>query len=277
MVLKRKGSVTAGQRQKVYISKSSLWKGDPEKSLVEGIRSSGGRNSLGRVTVRARGSMHRRKYRKIDFNRSSFTRGVVQRIEYDPNRTALIALVKCVDTDGLSYIICPKGLKEGDTVSSGEVGSQIQVGNAMPLKYIPAGIFVHNIELKPGKGAQLVRSAGTCARLMNKSGGLAMVKLPSGEVRYVSSDCSAVVGEVSNADIKNIKLGKAGATRWLGRRSKVRGVAMNPIDHPHGGGEGKTSGGRHPVTPWGKPTKGKKTRNNSRTDKWRVSSRHAKR
>ena len=231
----------------------------PEKSLTVSLKKSGGRNNEGRITSRHRGGGHKRKYRIIDFKRDKF--GIpakVFSIEYDPNRSARIALLHYVDGEK-RYILAPNGLKVGDTVQSGE-GSEIKAGNAMKLKDLPLGSFIHNVELKPGKGGQLGRSAGTSIQLMAKEGKYATLKMPSGEVRLVSLECMATYGVVGNTDHENVSLGKAGRSRWLGRRPHVRGVAMNPVDHPMGGGEGKTSGGGHPVSPWGQPAKGLKTR-----------------
>ena len=265
MALKQFKPTTPGRRGLVLVDRSHLWKGKPEKSLTEGLRSKGGRNNLGRVTARRRGGGHKRRYRVIDFKRQKFgVVGTVERLEYDPNRTAFIALVKYEDGE-LSYIIAPQRLRAGDQVMSGE-DVDIRPGNAMPLQSIPVGTIVHNVEMKPRKGGQIARSAGTYVQLIGKDRGYAQLRLSSGELRMVRAECMATIGAVSNSDQQNIKLGKAGRTRWLGKRPSVRGVAMNPIDHPHGGGEGRTSGGRHPVTPWGKPTKGKRTRNNKKTD-----------
>ena len=265
MPLKSYKPTTPGQRQLVIVDRSDLWKGKPEKSLTEGLRSQGGRNSTGRVTVRFRGGGHKRRYRIIDFKRNKFdVAATVERLEYDPNRSAFIALVRYEDGE-LAYILAPQRLGAGDQVVAGQ-RVDIKPGNALPLKNIPVGTVVHNVELKPGKGGQLARSAGTYVQLVGKDQGYAQLRLSSGELRMVRGECMATIGAVSNPDQQNISLGKAGRKRWLGRRPHVRGVAMNPIDHPHGGGEGRTSGGRHPVPPWGKPTKGKKTRNNKKTD-----------
>ena len=266
MALKSFSPTTPSQRQLVLVDRSSLWKGKPEKSLTEGLRSQGGRNNLGRITVRFRGGGHKRRYRIIDFKRNKFdVVATVERLEYDPNRTAFIALLRYEDGQ-LSYILAPQRLAAGDQVVSGQ-RVDIKPGNALPLKNIPVGTIVHNVEMKTGKGGQLARSAGTYVQLVGKDQGYAQLRLSSGELRVVRGECMATIGAVSNPDQQNINLGKAGRSRWLGRRPHVRGVAMNPIDHPHGGGEGRTSGGRHPVTPWGKPTKGKKTRSNKKTDK----------
>lgn len=266
MALKSYKPTTPSQRELVIVDRSELWKGKPEKSLTEGLRSQGGRNNSGRVTVRYRGGGHKRRYRIIDFVRNRYdVPATVVRLEYDPNRTAFIALIKYEDGT-LSYILAPQRLAAGDQVVSGQ-RVDIKPGNALPLKNIPVGTIVHNVELKVGKGGQIARSAGTYVQLVGKDRDYAQLRLASGELRMVRSECMATIGAVSNPDEQNINIGKAGRSRWLGRRPHVRGVAMNPIDHPHGGGEGRTSGGRHPVTPWGKPTKGKKTRNNKRTDK----------
>ena len=244
----------------------------PEKSLIEPLKKHSGRNNQGRLTVRHQGGAHKRYYRKIDFKRDKF--GVIARvaaIEYDPNRSARIALLSYADGEK-RYIVQPIGLQVGATVVSGPE-ADIIVGNALPLRNIPAGTIVHNVELKPGKGAQMARSAGAQVQLVAKEGDYALLKLPSGETRKVLMDCIATIGQVGNTDHENISIGKAGRTRWLGKRPHNRGVVMNPVDHPHGGGEGKTSGGRHPVTPWGQPTRGYKTRNNKRTDKFIVNRR----
>jgi len=274
MALKSFKPTTPGQRQLVLVDRSALYKGDPVKSLTEGLRKSGGRNNTGRITVRWRGGGHKRRYRMVDFKRLKHdVAATVERLEYDPNRTAFIALIRYEDGE-LSYILAPQRLSVGDVVISGEK-QDIKPGNAMPLKNIPVGTIVHNVELKVGKGGQLARSAGTYVQLVGKDQGYAQLKLSSGELRLVRGECLATVGAVSNPDQQNISLGKAGRSRWLGRKPSVRGVAMNPIDHPHGGGEGRTSGGRHPVTPWGKPTKGKKTRTNKKTDGLIMRRRHA--
>jgi large subunit ribosomal protein L2 len=275
MALKTYKPTTPGQRQLVLIDRSALYKGKPVKALTEGLTSKGGRNNLGRVTTRFRGGGHKRAYRLIDFKRRKFdVVGTVERLEYDPNRTAFIALVKYSDGD-LSYILAPQRLSAGDTVVAG-ASVDVKPGNAMPLSAMPVGTIIHNVELKPGKGGQVARSAGSYAQLVGRDQGMAILRLNSGEQRLVHSSCMATVGAVSNADHLNVSLGKAGRTRWMGFRPHNRGVAMNPVDHPHGGGEGRTSGGRHPVTPWGKPTKGKKTRSNKSTDKFIMRSRHAR-
>ena len=259
MALKSFNPVTPSQRALVQVDRSGLWKGKPVKELTEGLTKSGGRNNLGRVTARRHGGGHKRRYRIIDFKRNKFdVSATVERIEYDPNRTAFIALITYDDGEQ-AYILAPQRLKAGDKVIAGE-RTDIKPGNAMPLKNIPIGTIIHNVEMKPGKGAQLARSAGAYVQLVGKDSGYAQLKLRSGELRMVNSDCMASIGAVSNPDHQNINDGKAGRSRWKGIRPVVRGVAMNPIDHPHGGGEGRTSGGRHPVTPWGKPTKGKKPR-----------------
>ncbi|MCH9753572.1 MAG: 50S ribosomal protein L2 [Alphaproteobacteria bacterium] len=264
MVLKTFNPDTAGRRGLIQVDKSALWKGKPYKSLTSGLSKTGGRNNSGRITSWHKGGGHKRVYRLIDFKRSKRDmEATVERIEYDPNRTAFIALVKYKDGQ-MSYIVAPNGLKDKDVISAGE-NVDIKVGNALPLSSIPVGTTVHNVELKPGKGGQLARSAGSSVKIESKDSGYVLIKLRSGEVRKVLAECYATIGSVSNPDQQNVKMGKAGRNRWLGRRPTVRGVAMNPVDHPHGGGEGKTSGGRHPVTPWGKPTKGKRTRSNKRT------------
>jgi len=273
MALKTFKPTTPSLRQLVIVDKSELYKGKPEKSLTEGLTKSGGRNNNGRITSRRRGGGHKRRYRIIDFKRNKFdVEATVERIEYDPNRSSFIALVEYKDGEK-AYIIAPQRLKSGDKVVAGNK-ADIKPGNAMPLKSMPVGTIIHNIELKPGKGGQLVRSAGCYAQLIGKDAGYAQLKLGSGELRVVREECLATVGAVSNPDNQNTNLGKAGRSRWLGIRPSVRGVAMNPIDHPHGGGEGRTSGGRHPVTPWGKPTKGKRTRSNKQTDRFIMRSRH---
>jgi large subunit ribosomal protein L2 len=265
MALKQYRPITPSLRQLVIVDRSELYKGKPVKALTEGLSKSGGRNNTGRITARRMGGGHKRVYRLVDFKRRKFdVPATVERLEYDPNRTAFIALIKYADGT-LSYILAPQRLKVGDSVISGE-RADVKPGNAMPLKNIPVGSIVHNVELKPGKGGQIARSAGTYLQLVGRDSGYAQLKLPSGELRMVRGECMATIGAVSNPDQLNINLGKAGRNRWLGKRPAVRGVAMNPIDHPHGGGEGRTSGGRHPVTPWGKPTKGKKTRRNKKTD-----------
>jgi large subunit ribosomal protein L2 len=266
---------TPSQRQLVIVDRSELWKGEPVKALTEGLRKSGGRNNMGRVTQRFRGGGAKRRYRVVDFKRTKDDMvATVERLEYDPNRTAFIALVKYEDGE-LAYILAPQRLKAGDKVVSGEK-VDVKPGNTMPMRSMPIGTIIHNVEMKPGKGGQLARSAGTYCQLVGRDAGYALLRLASGEVRMVRAECRATIGAVSNPDQQNIVIGKAGRTRWLGHRPSVRGVAMNPIDHPHGGGEGRTSGGRHPVTPWGKPTKGKKTRHNKATDRFIVRRRKQK-
>jgi large subunit ribosomal protein L2 len=276
MALKQYNPVTPGTRQLVLVDRSDLYKGKPVKTLTEGKHSQGGRNNLGRVTVRFRGGGHKKSYRIVDFKRRDKLGmpAVVERLEYDPNRSAFIALVKYQDGT-LSYILAPQRLAVGDSVVAGET-ADIKPGNAMPVASIPVGTIVHNVEMKIGKGGQIARSAGTYAQIVGRDQGYVILRLNSGEQRLVPGQCFATIGAVSNPDHMNISLGKAGRTRWLGFRPHNRGVTMNPVDHPHGGGEGRTSGGRHPVTPWGKPTKGKKTRSNKRTDRFIVSSRHAR-
>lgn len=275
MALKSFNPVTPSQRELVQVDRSELWKGKPEKSLVEGLTKTGGRNNYGRTTARHRGGGHKRRYRLVDFKRTKRDMpATVERLEYDPNRTAFIALIKYEDGEK-SYIIAPQRLKAGDVVIAAEQ-ADIRPGNAMPLQNIPVGTLVHNVELKEGRGGQIARAAGAYVQLVGKDSGYALLKLRSGEVRMVRLGCMATVGAVSNTDNQNINFGKAGRKRWLGRRPSVRGVAMNPVDHPHGGGEGKSSGGRHPVTPWGKPTKGKRTRSNKATDKLIVRRRYKK-
>ena len=275
MAVKTSNPTSPGRRFRVTASFEEITKDRPEKSLVRSKNRIDGRNSNGRITMRRRGVGHKRKYRMIDFKRDKFNvPGVVAAVEYDPNRSARIALIHYTDGEK-RYIICPQGLTVGTQVMSSET-ADIKVGNALPLRAIPVGEVIHNIELRPGAGAQLCRTAGTSAQLMAKDGDYAQVRLPSGEQRKILMTCMAVIGAVGNADHFNRSLGKAGVSRWLGRRPKVRGVAMNPVDHPHGGGEGKTSGGRHPVSPWGTLAKGKKTRKNKRTDKFIVRRRSKK-
>ena len=274
MALKNFKPNTPSQRQLVIVDRSGLWKGKPVKQLTEGLSQKGGRNNAGRITARYQGGGHKRTYRIIDFKRRKFdVSATVERIEYDPNRTAFIALLKYEDGE-FAYILAPQRVAAGDTVISGLSGVDVKPGNAMPLSAMPVGTIVHNVEMKPEKGGQIARSAGAYAQLVGRDSGLAILRLNSGEQRLVPSSCLATVGAVSNADHSNINLGKAGRSRWLGRRPHVRGVVMNPVDHPHGGGEGRTSGGRHPVSPWGKPTKGKRTRQNKSTDKFIMRSRH---
>jgi large subunit ribosomal protein L2 len=267
MALKTYRPRTPGTRTLVTVKRDELWKGKPVKALTVGMTKNGGRNNTGQITVRHRGGGHKRKYRLIDFKRQKFdVAATVERIEYDPNRTCFIALIKYDDGE-LAYIIAPQRLAAGDKVIAGEK-VDVKPGNAMPLRSIPVGTLVHNVELKPGKGGQIARAAGSYVQIVGRDAGYAQIKLGSGELRVVRGECMATVGAVSNTDNSNIKLGKAGRKRWLGRRPHVRGVVMNPVDHPHGGGEGKTSGGRHPVSPTGKPTKGAKTRKNKATDKY---------
>ena len=266
MALKTFRPTTPSQRQLVLTDRSTLHKGSPVKALTKGLTKSGGRNNRGRITARRRGGGHKRRYRIIDFKRKKFdVVATVERLEYDPNRSAHIALIKYEDGEQ-AYILAPQRVGPGDTVVAGEK-VDVQPGNAMPMRNIPVGTVIHNIEMKVGKGGQIARSAGTYAQLVGKDSGYALLKLGSGERRMIRAECMATMGAVSNPDQKNINLGKAGRKRWLGKRPQVRGVAMNPVDHPHGGGEGRTSGGRHPATPWGKPTKGKRTRSNKRTDR----------
>ena len=273
MPLKSYKPVTPGQRQLVLVARNGLHKGKPVKALTEGKHSTGARNNNGRITVRFRGGGHKKAYRRIDFKRRKFdVPGQVERIEYDPNRTGFIALIRYADGE-LAYILAPQRLSEGDSVIAGE-HVDVKPGNAMPVGNIPVGTIVHNIEFKIGKGGQLARSAGTYAQIVGRDEEYIILRLNSGEQRLVHGRCMATVGAVSNPDHMNISIGKAGRTRWMGRRPHNRGVSMNPIDHPHGGGEGRTSGGRHPVTPWGFPTKGKKTRRNKATTKFIISSRH---
>ena len=273
MALRTFKPATPGLRQLVIVDRSELYKGKPEKSLTVGLTKTGGRDNFGHVTSRRIGGGHKRKYRVIDFKRNKFDcEATVERIEYDPNRTSFIALINYEDGEK-AYILAPQRLKAGDKVISSEK-ADIKPGNAMPLKSMPVGTIVHNVELKSGKGGQLVRSAGCYAQVVGKDGGYAQLKLSSGELRIVREECLATVGAVSDPDNQNVSLGKAGRARWLGARPVSRGVAMNPVDHPHGGGEGRTSGGRHPVTPWGKPTKGAKTRSNKKTDRFIMRSRH---
>ena len=275
MPIKTYRPYTPTRRFQTVTTRDELTKAAPQKALTKGKKRTGGRNSTGSITSWWRGGGAKQSYRKIDFKRDKT--GIpakVAAIEYDPNRSARIALLNYADGEK-RYILQPVGLTVGRTVVSG-AQADILVGNAMPLKNIPAGTVVHNIELKPGKGGQMARSAGTSAQLVSKEGGIALLKLPSGEIRRVAVDCAATIGQVGNVDHENVSLGKAGRSRYLGRKPHNRGVVMNPVDHPHGGGEGKTSGGRHPVTPWGQPTRGYKTRNNKRTDKSIVSRRGKK-
>lgn len=275
MALKKFKPTTPGRRQLILVDRSDLWKGKPVKSLTEGLTEKAGRNNTGRITVRRRGGGVKKTYRLVDFKRRKFDiEAKVERLEYDPNRTGFIALVKYLDGEQ-AYILAPQRLKVGDKVIAGDK-VDVKPGNAMPLKSIPVGTIIHNVELKPGKGGQLARSAGSYAQLVGRDSGMAQIRLQSGEVRLVQGACMATVGAVSNPDHMNQSIGKAGRNRHKGKRPSVRGVVMNPVDHPHGGGEGRTSGGRHPVTPWGKPTKGAKTRKNKATDKLILRSRHAR-
>ena len=256
MALKSYNPTSPSQRQLVIVVRSGLHKGKPVKALTEGLSKSGGRNNLGRITARFIGGGHKRTYRLVDFKRRKFdVEGTVERLEYDPNRTAFIALVKYEDGE-LAYILAPQRLAAGDKVIASDKAVDVKPGNAMPLQYIPVGSIVHNVEMKPGKGGQIARSAGTYVQLVGRDQGMAILRLNSGEQRLVPGSCLATIGAVSNPDHGNINDGKAGRTRWRGKTPHNRGVVMNPVDHPHGGGEGRTSGGRHPVTPWGKPTKG---------------------
>ena len=269
MALKLHKPSSPGRRQLVISDRSDLWKGAPEKALTEGKNSKGGRNNNGRITTRHRGGGHKQRYRIIDFKRRKFdVEATVQRLEYDPNRNAHIALIEYKDGEK-AYILAPQRLKAGDKVIAGEK-TDVKPGNAMVLKNMPLGSIIHNVEMKPGKGGQLIRSAGTYGQLVGRDQGYAQIKLASGELRLVPQECMGTIGAVSNPDAFNTNKGKAGRKRWLGIRPTTRGVAMNPIDHPLGGGEGRSSGGRHPVSPWGKPTKGYRTRQNKRTDKYIV-------
>jgi large subunit ribosomal protein L2 len=273
MALKNFKPTTPSQRALVLVDKSELWKGKPVKNLTEGMHSKGGRNNLGRITMRRRGGGHKRRYRKVDFKRrKADVAATIERLEYDPNRSAFIALIKYNDGE-ISYILAPQRVTVGDQVISGE-RVDIKPGNAMPMENIPVGTIIHNIEMKPGGGGQIARAAGTYVQLVGKDAGFAQLRLGSGELRMVPARCMATIGSVSNADNKNTNMGKAGRNRWLGKRPSVRGVAMNPVDHPHGGGEGRSSGGRHPVTPWGVPTKGKRTRGKKPSDKYIMRRRH---
>ena len=276
MALKQYNPTSPGRRQLVTTDRSDLWKGAPVKTLTEGLSRSGGRNNRGRITAFHRGGGHKRTYRMVDFKRVKFdVVGTVERLEYDPNRTAFIALVTYEDGEQ-AYILAPQRLAAGDKVVSALTSLDVMPGNTMPLERMPVGTIVHNVELKPRKGGQIARSAGAYAQYVGRDQGWAILRLNSGEQRRVHGTCLATVGAVSNPDHANISIGKAGRNRWLGKKPVNRGVTMNPVDHPHGGGEGRTSGGRHPVTPWGKPTKGKKTRSNKATDKFIVRSRHVK-
>jgi large subunit ribosomal protein L2 len=276
MALKQFNPTTPSLRQLVLVDRSELYKGKPVKALTIGKMEAGGRNNMGRITVRFRGGGHKQSYRLVDFKRREKlgVAATVERLEYDPNRTAFIALIKFADGT-LSYILAPQRLAVGDQVTAGDQ-VDIKPGNAMPIGNIPVGTIVHNVEIKIGKGGQMARSAGSYVQIVGRDQGYVSVRLNSGEQRMIHGSCFATIGAVSNPDHMNISLGKAGRNRWLGKRPHNRGVSMNPVDHPHGGGEGRTSGGRHPVTPWGKPTKGKKTRSNKRTDRFIVASRHAR-
>ena len=266
MALKTFKPYTKSNRGTVIINKNSLWKGSPYKPLTKGQTSTGGRNNYGRITSRSKGAGHKKKFRIIDFMRKKKNvPAIIERIEYDPNRTAYIALIKYNDKE-MNYIICPQNLKVGDKIESGK-NVEIKIGNNLELKDIPPGTSLHNVELIPGNGGKLARSAGSSVTLSGYDGDYAIIKLASGETRKVRSECTATIGVVSNPDQKNIKIGKAGRNRWRGKRPSVRGVAMNPVDHPHGGGERKTSGGRSPVSPWGQSAKGLKTRRPKRSDK----------
>ncbi|PTM99000.1 50S ribosomal protein L2 [Mycoplana dimorpha] len=276
MALKHFNPTTPSQRQLVIVDRSGLYKGKPVKALTEGLSKSGGRNNMGRITARFIGGGHKRTYRLVDFKRRKFdVEGTVERLEYDPNRTAFIALINYADGDQ-AYILAPQRLAAGDKVIASDKAVDVKPGNAMPLQNIPVGSIVHNVEMKPGKGGQIARSAGTFVQLVGRDQGMAILRLNSGEQRLVPGSCLATIGAVSNPDHGNINDGKAGRTRWRGKTPHNRGVVMNPVDHPHGGGEGRTSGGRHPVSPWGKPTKGKRTRSNKSTDKFIMRSRHLK-
>jgi large subunit ribosomal protein L2 len=276
MPVKKYKPTSPGRRNMSVSDFAEITRSTPERSLTKGlVKKSGGRNSNGRITAYHRGGGHRRRYRVIDFRRNKVeVPAKVASIEYDPNRSANIALLNYVDGEK-RYILSPAGLKVGDTVVS-SADAEVHPGNAMPLAKIPLGTTVHAVEMKPGKGAQMVRSAGTSAQLMAREGRMATLRLPSGEMRMIHIDCMATIGEVGNSEHENQRIGKAGRSRWLGKRSNVRGVAMNPVDHPMGGGEGRSSGGRHPCTPWGKPTKGAKTRSNKRSDKYIVKRRGKK-
>jgi large subunit ribosomal protein L2 len=275
MVLKTFKPTTPSQRQLVLVDRSNLWKGKPVKALTEGLVKTGGRNNQGRVSSWHRGGGHKRSYRMVDFKRGKLgVPATVERLEYDPNRTAFIALIRYEDGEQ-SYILAPQRLSAGDTVVA-DARVDVKPGNAMPLANMPIGTIVHNVEMKVGKGGQIARAAGTYVQLVGRDAGYAILRLNSGETRMVPAGCMATVGAVSNPDNSNVSIGKAGRMRWKGKKPVVRGVAMNPVDHPHGGGEGRTSGGRHPVTPWGKSTKGKKTRHNWASDKFILRSRHMK-
>jgi len=272
MTLKTFKPYTKSTRGTIIVTKEGLWKGKPIKSLTIGKKSSSGRNNLGRITSRRRGSGHKQKYREIDFYRNKHDiEAVVERIEYDPNRTSHIMLVKYEDGER-AYMLAPQNITIGDKIISGNK-KEIKIGNCMPLHDIPVGTAIHNVEMKPGGGAKIARSAGSSVQITGSDGEYSIIKLASGEIRKIISRAKATIGVLSNPDQKNIKIGKAGRSRWLGIRPSVRGVVMNPVDHPHGGGEGKSSGGRHPVSPWGQSAKGLKTRNNKRTNKYIISRR----
>ncbi len=272
MALKTFKPYTKSTRGTIIVDKNGLWKGKPVKSLTFGKKSSAGRNNLGRITSRRKGSGHKQRYRKIDFYRNkNDIEAVVERIEYDPNRTSHIMLVKYTDGEN-AYMLVPQNIKIGDKIVSGQ-NKEIKIGNCMPLKDIPVGTAIHNVELQPGGGGKIARAAGSSVQITGSDGEYSLIKLSSGEIRKIISNAKATIGVLSNPDQKNIKIGKAGRNRWLGIRPSVRGVVMNPVDHPHGGGEGKSSGGRNPVTPWGQSTKGLKTRNNKRTNKYIISRR----
>jgi len=275
MALKKFNAITPGQRQLVIVDRSDLCKGKPEKTLTEGKNKNGGRNNKGHITARHRGGGHKQRYRIIDFKRSKWdVEATVLRLEYDPNRTCHIALIEYTDGEK-AYILAPQRLQAGDKVIAGEK-TDVKPGNSMPMKNMPVGTIIHNIEMKPGKGGQIARSAGTYAQLVGRDQGYAQIKLASGELRMVRGECVATIGAVSNPEHLNEKKGKAGRNRWMGRRPSVRGVVMNPVDHPHGGGEGRTSGGRHPVSPTGVCAKGGVTRKNKKTDKFIIRSRKKK-
>ena len=275
MALKSYKPTTPGQRGLILIDRSDLWKGRPVKTLSEGLTKKGGRNNSGRITMRRKGGGAKRLYRVVDFKRTKRdVSATVERIEYDPNRSGFIALIRYEDGE-VSYILAPQRLSVGDMVMA-SLKTDVKPGNAMPFTGMPIGTIIHNIELKPGKGGQLARSAGAYGQFVGRDGGYAQIKLSSGELRMVRQECVASIGAVSNPDHSNQNLGKAGRNRHRGKRPSVRGVVMNPIDHPHGGGEGRTSGGRHPVTPWGRPTKGARTRSNKSTSKFILRSRHSR-
>ena len=276
MALKHYNPTSPARRGLILVDRSSLYKGKPVKALTEGLRKSGGRNNQGHATARGIAGGHKQKYRYVDFKRRKWDQpATVDRIEYDPNRSAFIALVKYPDEE-LAYILAPQRLAPGDSIVAGKK-TDVKPGNAMEIGQVPVGTIVHNVEMKPGKGGQIARAAGTYVQVVGRDRGMVIVRLNSGEQRFIRGECMATVGAVSNPDNQNQYLAKAGRTRWLGKRPLTRGVAKNPVDHPHGGGEGRTSGGRHPVTPWGKPTKGKKTRKNKSTDKLIIRRRHATR